>query len=112
MGKVIGCAAMLIFAVLVAAACAPTPTSTPGPLIPTPLPMPTEVPPTPSADAIPRMSPTAAIQKVGQANVVFLDIRPDIQYEQSHIKGAVSMPVVGGHLGEIPRDQDLILYCA
>lgn len=124
MGKLIGCAAALILLFVGAAACAPSPestlvphtptslpTSTPVPPTPTPLP-PIEVPPTLSADAVPRISADEAILRVDQANVLFLDIRTDIQYQQSHVKGAISMPVIGGHLNEIPRDKDLILYCA
>ena len=124
MGKIIRCAAALIMLLLGAAACAPTPASTPVPHTPTPLPTstpvpptatplpPTQVSPTISADAVPRISAEAAIQKVDQANVLFLDTRTDIQYQQSHVKGAISMPVVGGHLSEIPRDKELLLYCA
>jgi hypothetical protein len=106
MGKVVTCAIALILVLLVAAACAPTPTSVP------PTPPPTPVPPTPPLDAITRISLDEAYQKLGQADVVFIDVRTDIEYGQSHIKGAISMPVVSGHLNELPRDKYLILYCA
>ena len=108
MSKVIACGIALILVLLVAMACAPTPTPVP----PTPPPTPTAVPPTPPLDAISRISLDEAFQKLGQADVVFIDVRTDMEYGQSHIKGAISMPVVGGRLNELPRDKYLILYCA
>ncbi len=105
MSRVITCASALILVLIVAAGCAPASTPTPVP----PTPTPTPVPPTPSLDTVPRISPEAAFKRLGQADVVFIDMRTDTEYGQSHVKGAINMLFVGGRLNEIPRDKDLIL---
>lgn len=49
---------------------------------------------------------------LGTDGAVFVDVRPQEAYEQSHIPGAISMPLVEMPLryGELPRDKLLILY--
>ena len=63
---------------------------------------------------IPRITLEEAHQKLGQPNVVFVDARSTAEYQQSHIKGAVNLPLAQGETrkNELPRDKDLIIYCA
>ena len=74
---------------------------------------PTPVPPTPSVDEIPRISVDEAYQKLAQVDAVFIDVRTPIEYESSHIKGAISLSEseIQMHFNELPRDKNLILYC-
>ncbi len=75
---------------------------------------PTPVPPTPSVDEIPRISVDETYQKLVRVDAVVIDVRIPIEYESSHIKGAISLPEdeIQMHFDELPRDKDLILYCA
>jgi 3-mercaptopyruvate sulfurtransferase SseA len=108
---------VMLLSVVLIAACAPTPT--PVPPVPTQTPLPP--PPTPSPTPLPRypedvsrVSVEVAYQQLGKNNVVFIDTRPLPQYTSSHIKGAISVPMeeFESRLKELPRDKDLILYCA
>ena len=46
----------------------------------------------------------------GQA--IFVDVRPRIAYDYSHIRGAVSLPLalIAARPHVLPRDQELVLY--
>lgn len=63
---------------------------------------------------MPLISIDEARQLLGQPNVVFVDARVADEYKRQHIKGAISMPntEVAQRLTELPRDKDLIIYCA
>ncbi|MCE7937939.1 hypothetical protein DCC79_12420 [bacterium] len=70
---------------------------------------------TPEQDAaIARMDVAEAVAKVGQPDVVFVDTRTDAEYQQGHIQGAVSMPAYtqDAALETLPKDKEIILYCA
>jgi len=64
--------------------------------------------------AIPRITVEEAYAKFGQPNVIFVDARVPDQYGQGHIQGAISVPEVevAGRLSDLPKDKELILYCA
>ena len=66
-----------------------------------------------SANA-PLVTVDEAKQLFGQPNVVFVDARVADEYKKFHIKGAISMPntEVAQRFQELPRDKDLIIYCA
>ncbi len=44
---------------------------------------------------------------------VLLDVRTQQEFNQGHIKGAINInhSDIGKHLGLIPKDKDIILYC-
>ena len=48
----------------------------------------------------------------GEALVV--DVRGPVEYELSHIKGSISMPLglVAKRAGELPKDKLIVTYCA
>ncbi len=68
----------------------------------------------PQSPNVPLISIDEARQLLGQPNVVFVDARVADEYKKFHIKGAISMPntEVAQRLTELPKDKDLILYCA
>lgn len=45
--------------------------------------------------------------------IVVADTRPPSSFDAGHIAGAISVPVteVTAHLDELPRDQEIVLYC-
>ncbi len=45
--------------------------------------------------------------------VVFLDARPELDFEFGHIDGAISVPYfdVGTRLNDVPRDKWVVTYC-
>jgi 3-mercaptopyruvate sulfurtransferase SseA len=49
---------------------------------------------------------------IGKKKVAIIDVRSREEYEESHIKGAISVPVneVGARAGEIPKDGLAVLY--
>lgn len=63
---------------------------------------------------LPMVTVDEARQLLGQPNVVFVDARVADEYKRQHIKGAISMPntEVAQRVAELPRDKDLIIYCA
>jgi rhodanese-related sulfurtransferase/DNA-binding transcriptional ArsR family regulator len=50
---------------------------------------------------------------ISEGTIVVLDVRPDIEYEQGHIAGAISIPIdeLGERLGELSLDQQVVAYC-
>lgn len=53
----------------------------------------------------------AALDKGG---ALVVDVRPAQSYQQSHIKGAVHIPLeqVGARISELPRDKMIVTYCS
>jgi hypothetical protein len=72
----------------------------------------------PTADAtlgaLPRISIDEAKAQLGNPNAIFIDVRTPDQFLQGHIQGAQSLPEaeVATRMAELPKDKDLILYCA
>ena len=63
---------------------------------------------------IPRVTLEDAHQKLGQPAVVFVDARSLAEFQNAHIKGAVNLPLAeaNARLNELPKDKDLLIYCA
>ena len=61
------------------------------------------------------MVPAAEIYAAHQndANIVFVDARPELDYEFGHIPGARSVPYFEAeeHVDNLPRDQWIVTYC-
>jgi len=64
--------------------------------------------------AEPRIGIEEAKAQLGQPGVIFVDVRDPASYAAGHIEGAINVPEaeMESRLAELPRDQDLILYCA
>ena len=59
---------------------------------------------------IKQLSPRDLDQRKG---MVLLDVRPDKEYEQGHIPGAVHVPLVdiGNKVKKLKKDKELVVYC-
>ncbi|MEH7386972.1 metalloregulator ArsR/SmtB family transcription factor [Bacillus sp. JJ1521] len=45
--------------------------------------------------------------------IIVVDVRPETEYNASHIEGAVSLPYdsIQNRLSELPKDREIIVYC-
>jgi hypothetical protein len=61
-----------------------------------------------------RISRVEAANMVKQGKAVFIDVRPKSDYDQAHIKGAISIPLpeLQQRYRELPIKKTLITYCA
>ncbi len=59
---------------------------------------------------IKQISPRDLDQKKG---IVLLDVRPDKEYGQGHIPGAVHVPLtdIGNKVKKLKKDKELVVYC-
>jgi 3-mercaptopyruvate sulfurtransferase SseA len=66
-----------------------------------------------SAAEVERVSPDAARAALDQNRAVFLDVRTREEYQQSHIPGAVSIPLdeLPTRLSELSAQDWIITYC-
>jgi hypothetical protein len=62
---------------------------------------------------VPRVLPSEAQQKLEQGQAVLVDVRGKALYDAGHAAGAISIPEaeMAARLNELPRDQEIILYC-
>ena len=53
------------------------------------------------------------IKILRKRDVIVLDVRPSLEYEQGYIKGAISVPLeeLEGYLGRIPKNKTIVAYC-
>lgn len=61
-----------------------------------------------------RITREEAIKLVKAEKAIYIDVRSKVSYDQSHIKGAINIPVseVITRAREIPRGKFIITYCA
>lgn len=61
-------------------------------------------------EAISRSDLQARLQN---GDVIVLDVRPEGEYAEGHIPGAINIPLedLRTRLSELPRDQDIVAYC-
>lgn len=66
------------------------------------------------ADDAPRISLADAKKDFDADNVIFVDTRAAVAYQQEHIKGAINIPMEAVDLRykEIPTDKKIIAYCS
>jgi rhodanese-related sulfurtransferase/predicted transcriptional regulator len=64
-------------------------------------------------DALEAVSIQELIERLHDANVIILDVRPKVEYNAGHIPGARSVPVaeLETYLQELPKDREVIAYC-
>ncbi len=70
---------------------------------------------TPEQDAlVSRLGPADALEKVQSPDTVWVDTRTAEEFATSHIPGAISIPAYSqdAALAELPKDKEIILYCA
>jgi hypothetical protein len=65
-------------------------------------------------EAARRITREEAITMIKTKKAVFVDVRPKDQYDQSHIRGAISIPLgdILTRIKEIPPKTFIITYCA
>ena len=75
----------------------------------------TSTTPTAVPDDAPRITPQAfkTLYDSLSTRPVILDVRPLAEYQQGHIKGAISFPGsdVDKRAGELPKDKLIVAYC-
>lgn len=66
------------------------------------------------ADDAPRISLADAKKDFDAGNVVFVDTRAAVAYQQEHIKGALNIPMeaVESRYKEIPTGKKIVAYCS
>ena len=67
-----------------------------------------------SLESARRIKREEAMKLVAQKKAVYVDVRSKDQYDQEHIKGAISIPLMElmTRLKEIPPGKMIITYCA
>ena len=53
------------------------------------------------------------LRRLGEGDVVVLDVRPEREFRAGHIPDARSIPIdeLEGRLHEVPRDREIVAYC-
>ncbi|MFC7060267.1 ArsR/SmtB family transcription factor [Halobacillus seohaensis] len=53
------------------------------------------------------------LKEIQEGEAVLIDVRPDDEYKNQHISGALSIPVqdLEEHISSIPKDKKVIAYC-
>jgi phage shock protein E len=74
--------------------------------------------PAPNANTMPGIAQVSQdqllqLQADKDARFLLLDVRTPKEYSAGHVPGAVNIPYeqVADHLGEIPKDEEVVLYC-
>ncbi len=65
------------------------------------------------ADAARRITAADAYKLYQKGEVVVIDTRTEVAYKESHIKGAILVPVseVAAKANELPHDKFILAYC-
>ncbi|HEY0174365.1 MAG TPA: rhodanese-like domain-containing protein [Pyrinomonadaceae bacterium] len=74
---------------------------------------PAQAPAAAHPDGVRRMGPAELKTLVEGGKAVVYDTRSKMNYDQEHIRGALSMPheEAAARAGEVPRDKTLVFYC-
>jgi hypothetical protein len=69
--------------------------------------------PSPPADTARRITAAEAYKLYEKGNVVVIDTRTEVAFKESHIKGAILVPVneVAAKANELPHDKFILAYC-
>jgi DNA-binding transcriptional ArsR family regulator len=53
------------------------------------------------------------LERARSGNLVVIDVRPTVEFEAGHIRGARSIPIdeLERRLGELPQEADVVAYC-
>jgi rhodanese-related sulfurtransferase len=66
-----------------------------------------------SRDSVTPVEPRELLKLARKGDVTVVDVRPPHEYRAGHVKGAINIPLeeLEQHLGELPRDRDIVAYC-
>ncbi|HWT02956.1 MAG TPA: rhodanese-like domain-containing protein [Pyrinomonadaceae bacterium] len=66
------------------------------------------------ADGVKRITTVELRDALANGTAVVVDVRPAQSYQQSRIKGSISIPLeqVASRLSELPRDKMIVTYCS
>lgn len=66
-----------------------------------------------SKSSMESLSSIDLINKMKQEEITIIDVRPEHEFNQGHISGAVNIPVdnISDRLTELPDDEEIIAYC-
>jgi 3-mercaptopyruvate sulfurtransferase SseA len=66
------------------------------------------------ADGVKRVTTIELRDALAKGAAIVVDVRPAASYQQSHIKGSISIPLeqVALRLSELPRDKTIVTYCS
>jgi 3-mercaptopyruvate sulfurtransferase SseA len=69
--------------------------------------------PSPPADNAPRISAAEAYKLYEKGKVLIIDTRSEAAFKESHIKGAILVPVgdVAAKAKDLPHDKMIVTYC-
>jgi phage shock protein E len=71
--------------------------------------------PTTPTVSMAQVSPDALVKMQAEkySRVLVLDVRNPAEYAEGHVPGAINIPYdqVASRLGEIPKDDEIVLYC-
>ncbi len=69
--------------------------------------------PSPPADNARRITAADAYKLYEKGNVLIIDTRTEAAYKESHIKGAILVPVseVAAKVNDLPHDKMIVTYC-
>lgn len=64
-------------------------------------------------DSLEPVTNTELLHRLREGEVVLIDVRPPIEYEQGHIAGAMCVPIneLRRRLKQLPREREIIAYC-
>lgn len=64
-------------------------------------------------DGVARISAEDLREKVSGGNVVIVDVRDAVAYQNSHIAGSINLPMssIQANLDLIPKGKDVVAYC-
>ena len=66
-----------------------------------------------SRTSLETLSSEELVEKMRQQDITIIDVRPQHEFEEGHIAGAVNIPVdqLSDKLDELPEDREIVAYC-
>jgi rhodanese-related sulfurtransferase len=66
-----------------------------------------------ATDGVEEVSRDELARRLRRGDVIVLDVRPAVEYEAGHVRGARSVPLaeLRRHLRELPADTEIVAYC-
>lgn len=66
-----------------------------------------------SPNGVEEVSRDELARRLRAGDVIVLDVRPAVEYDAGHVRGARSVPIaeLRRHLRELPRDTEIVAYC-
>jgi rhodanese-related sulfurtransferase/DNA-binding HxlR family transcriptional regulator len=66
-----------------------------------------------ATDGVEEVSRDELARRLRSGDVIVLDVRPTVEYDAGHIRGARSVPLaeLRRHLRELPPDAEIVAYC-